>query len=110
MTAVRTAVSTAPPDPPDAVIFAVRGEVDMSTGPLLRHVLLSPRRDAAPQVTVDLTAVSFPSAAGPSALVNLDARTRVALPPLTTTCPDSELGSYPALADAPPFPGGGPDG
>src|ERR1044072_997644 len=110
MTAVRTAVSTAPPGPPDAVIFAVRGEVDMSTGPLLRHVLLSPRRDGRPQRTADLTAVSFPSAAGPSALVNLDARPRVALPPLTTTCPDSEFGSYPALADAPPFPGGGPDG
>jgi hypothetical protein len=40
---------TSRPVPSDAVVPAVRGEVDMSTGPLLSHL-----RDAAPRVTVDL--------------------------------------------------------
>lgn len=136
LTSVSTAVSAAPPDwhsqlltvtvrpiPPDVVVLAVRGDVDMSTGPLLQHVLLSYLRDAAPQVTVDLTAVSFLSAAGLTALVNvkrvaaavgsslcLVARTRVVLLPLTITGLDGEFDIYPALADVPPFPGGGPDG
>jgi hypothetical protein len=37
-------------------------------------------------------------------------RTRVVLLPLTITGLDSVSDSCPALADAPPFPGGGPDG
>lgn len=135
MTGVLPSVSTAPPDPqrltitvrpipPDAVVLAVRGEVDMSTSPLLQHVLLSHLRDAAALVTVDLTAVSFLSAAGLTALVNvkhaaaaagsnlcLVARTRVVLLPLTITDLAGEFDIYPALADAPPFPAGDrPDG
>jgi anti-sigma B factor antagonist len=114
---------TSRPVPPDAVVLAVSGEVDMSTSPLLQHVLLSHLRDAAPRVTVDLAGVSFLSAAGLTVLVNvkhaaaavgsslcLVARTRVVLLPLTVTGLDSEFDIYPALADAPPFTGGGPDG
>jgi anti-anti-sigma factor len=136
MIAVLPYVSTASPDPhpqlltvtartvpPDAVVLAVRGAVDLSTSPLLQHLLLSHLRDAAPRVTIDLTEVSFLSAAGLTVLVNvkqaavsagsslcLVARTRVVLLPLTITGLDSEFDIYPELADAPPFAGDGPDG
>jgi anti-anti-sigma factor len=133
MNAAFPSVSTAPPahllavtarrGPPDAVVLAVRGEVDMATSPFLQQVLLSHLPIAAAQVTVDLAGVSFLSAAGLTALVNvkdaaaavgsslcLVARTRVVLLPLTITGLDSEFDIYPSVADAPSFPGGGPDG
>jgi anti-sigma B factor antagonist len=114
---------TVHPVPPDAVVLAVRGAVDMSTSPLLQHGLLSHLRDTTPQVTVDLTDVSFLGAAGITVLVKvkqaavsvgsslcLVARTRVVLLPLTITGLDGEFDIYPELADAPPFAGDGPDG
>ena len=133
---VSTAVSAVDTDPqsqlltvtvrpvsPDAVVLVVRGEVDMSTGPLLQRVLLSHLRYATPRVTVDLTAVSFFGAAGLAALVNvkkaavavgsslcLVAGTRVVLRPLTITGLSGEFDIYPKLADTPAGPGGGPDG
>jgi anti-sigma B factor antagonist len=119
---------TADPVGADAVVLAVRGEVDLSTSPLLENVLLSHLHDSslhdAPRVIVDLTGVSFFSAAGLTALVNvkhaaaaagaslcLVARTRVVLLPLTITGLDAVFDIYPALADTPPVPvGDGPDG
>jgi len=102
------------PGPADAVVLSVRGEVDMSTGPFLQQALLSHLADAAPQVTVDLTGVSFLGAAGLAVLVNvkraavvaesrlrLVARTRAVLLPLTITGLDGEFDIYPALADVP---------
>lgn len=105
---------TARLDPPDAVVLAVRGAVDMSTSPHLQQLLLSHLHDAARQVTVDLTGVSFLSAAGLTVLVNIKrtavaagsslrlvARTRVVLLPLTITGLDGEFDIYPEC---------GPDG
>lgn len=136
MTAVLPSVSMAPPNPhpqlltvtarpvpPDAIVLAVRGDVDLSTTSFLQTALLAHLRDAAPQMVVDLTGVSLLSAAGLTVLVNvkhaaaaagsslcLVARTRVVLLPLTITGLDDEFDIYPELADAPPVPGGGPDG
>jgi anti-sigma B factor antagonist len=114
---------TVRPVPPDAVVLAVRGAVDLSTSPLLQNALLAHLRDAASQVVVDLTGVSFLSAAGLTVLVNvkqaavaagssvcLVARTRVVLLPLTITGLDGEFDIYPELADASPVPGDGLDG
>jgi anti-sigma B factor antagonist len=112
---------------PGTIVLTVSGEVDLSTSPLLQNLLLSHLHDShlrdTPRVIVDLTGVSFLSAAGLAVLVNvkhaaaaagaslcLVARTRVVLLPLTITGLDSEFDTYPALADAPPFPGSGPDG
>lgn len=113
---------TADPVGPDAVVLAVRGEVDLSTTSFLENALLAHLYDA-PQVIVDLTGVSFLSAAGLTVLVNaraaavaaggsvcLVARTRVVLLPLTITGLDCGFDIFPELADVPLFLGGGPDG
>ncbi len=110
------------PVPPDAIVLAVRGEVDISTTSLLQNALLAHLRDAVPQVVVDLTAVDFLGAAGLAVLVNvreaavtagsslcLIARTRVVLRPLTITGLDGVFDIYPELPGTPPVPGGGPD-
>ena len=114
---------TADPAGPDAVVVAVRGEVDLSTTSFLENALLAHLDGAVTQVVIDLTAVDFLSAAGLTVLVNvreaavaagsglcLVARTRVVLLPLTITGLDCEFDIYPELADAPSFLGGGPDG
>lgn len=114
---------TVRPGRPDAVVLSVRGEVDLSTSPFLQRVLLAHLDDAAGLMIVDLTGVSFLSAAGLTVLVNvkraavaarrrlrLVARTAVVLVPLTITGLDSEFDIYPALAGVPSFPGDGPDG
>jgi anti-sigma B factor antagonist len=135
MTAVLPSVSTFAPNPhpllltvtartvpPDAVVLEVRGEVDLSTTPFLQNALLAHLHDAATRVTrvaVDLTGVSFLSAAGLTVLVNvkqaavaagsslcLVACTRVVLLPLTITGLDAEFDIRHVL----PSPGGGPDG
>jgi anti-sigma B factor antagonist len=111
------------PVPPDALVIAVAGEVDLSTTSFLQNALLGHLYDAVSQVVVDLTAVDFLGAAGLTVLVNvkqaaaavgssvcLVACTRVVLLPLTITGLDGEFDIYPALGDALPFPGGGPDG
>jgi len=112
--ATRSLTVTVLPGLAEAVVLSVRGEVDMSTGPFLQRALLSHLANAAPQVTVDLTGVSFLGAAGLAVLVNvkraavaaesrlrLVAHTRVVLLPLTITGLDSEFDIYPALADVP---------
>jgi anti-sigma B factor antagonist len=116
--AARPLTVTVRPGPAEAVVLSVRGEVDMSTGPFLQQALLSHLDDAASQVTVDLTGVSFLGAAGLAVLVNvkraavaaqsrlrLVARTRVVLLPLTITGLAGEFDIYPALADVPSCPG-----
>lgn len=114
---------TVRPAPPGTVVFAVRGEVDVSTSPFLRHLLLPYLHDVGTRVTVDLTDVDFLSAAGLTVLVNaraaaaaagsrlcLVARTRAVLLPLTITGLAGEFDIHPDHADAPPVPAGGPDG
>jgi anti-anti-sigma factor len=114
---------TARPVPPDAMVLAVRGEVDLSTTSILRNELLAHWYDTVTQVVVDLTAVDFLSAAGLTVLVNvreaavtagsslcLVACTRAVLLPLTITGLDGEFDIYPELVDALASPGGGPDG
>lgn len=97
------------PAPPGAVVLAVRGEVDMSTSPLLRDRLHEHIRPTCLHLAVDLTEVSFFGAAGLTVLVTvreaaeaagirlcLVADTRAVLRPLTITgladvfdvCPD----------------------
>lgn len=114
---------TAHPVPPDAMVLAVCGEVDLSTTSILQNALLANLCDTVTHVVVDLTAVDFLSAAGLAVLADvreaavaagssvcLVARTRVVLLPMTITGLDREFDIYPTLADAPPFPGGGLDG
>lgn len=109
--------------PPDMLVLAARGDVDISTSRHLQHVLLAHLNAAAPQVTVDLSGVGFLSAAGLTALVNgreaadaagidlcLVAGTRVVLRPLTITGLDGVFDIYPELTDALPAPADGTDG
>jgi len=98
---------------PDAVVLAVRGEVDSSTSPLLRDRLLEQLRPACPRLVLDLTDVSFFGAAGLTVLVAareaaemagikmcLVARTRVVLRPLAITGLDSVFDVCPDIAHA----------
>jgi len=121
--ATRLLTVTTHPAPPAATVVTVRGEVDMLTSTLLGDRLLPHVRDTVSHVIVDLTDVGFFGVAGITVLVNarqaavaagitlcLVASTRPVLLPLTITGLAGEFDIYPALADAPPFPGGGPDG
>ncbi|HKS48965.1 MAG TPA: STAS domain-containing protein [Amycolatopsis sp.] len=114
---------TAHPDPPGAVVVAVRGEVDLFTSPLLRDGLLAHLRHTGPQLIIDLSDVGFFGAAGITVLVTVGeaamaagvglsviARTRPVLLPLRITGLDGVLNIYPDLAHALRRPGGGPDG
>jgi anti-anti-sigma factor len=100
-------------DQPDAVVIAVRGEVDSCTSPLLRDRLLENVRPACPQLVVDLTEVSFFGAAGLTVLVTvreaaeaagvrlcLVAGTRVVLRPLMITGLDETLDICPDITRA----------
>lgn len=108
---VHSAQETA--DQPDAVVIAVRGEVDSCTSPLLRDRLLEHVRPACLQLVVDLTEVSFFGAAGLTVLVTvreaaeaagvrlcLVAGTRVVLRPLMITGLDEALDICPDIAHA----------
>lgn len=108
--------------PPDAIVLAVCGAVDLSTASILQNSLLAHMYDGAARVVVDLTGVRFLSAAGLTVLVNvkqaaatagnslcLIARTRAVLLPLTITSLDGEFDIRPAPADPPLFSGEGPD-
>jgi anti-sigma B factor antagonist len=99
--------------PPDAIVLAVRGAVDMSTSPWLRDHLLARLRDAVPQVILDLTGVGFLSAAGLTTLVTVVdaavaaevelrvvASTRPVLLPLTITGLDDVLDICPDVTSA----------
>lgn len=101
------------PAQPDAVVLAVRGEVDSCTSPLLRDRLLEHVRPACPQLVVDLTEVSFFGAAGLTVLVMareaaeaaavrlcLVAGTRVVLRPLMITGLDEVFDICPDIAHA----------
>jgi len=101
------------PAQPDAVIVAVRGEVDSCTSPLLRDRLLEHVRPACPQLVVDLTEVSFFGAAGLTVMVMvreaaeaaavrlcLVAGTRVVLRPLMITGLDEVFDISPDIAHA----------
>jgi anti-anti-sigma factor len=105
------------------VVVAVCGEVDWCTGPPLRDAVLAQVRPAAPALVIDLTDVEFFGAAGLTVLIavrdaakaarirlSVIAHARVVLLSLTITGLDRMFDIYPALADAPPFRGDGPDG
>ena len=98
---------------PDAVVIAVRGEVDSCTSPLLRDRLLEHVLPSCPQLVVDLTEVSFFGAAGLTVLVMvreaaeaaavrlcLVAGTRVVLRPLVITGLDEVFDISPDIAHA----------
>lgn len=54
---------------PGRTVITVNGEIDVLTVPALRHVLFDPQVVIAPQVVVDLSAVSFMDSVGIGALV-----------------------------------------
>jgi anti-anti-sigma factor len=85
-------------DRPDILVITVCGEVDMSTGPLLRDRLHEQVRRSGPDLIVDLTQVDYFGVAGLTVLMNVRAAaaaaevgfrvvaaTRVALLPLRIT-------------------------
>jgi anti-sigma B factor antagonist len=114
---------TARPVSPNAVVIAVRGEVDLFTSPLLRDRLLGHLRHAAPQLVIDLTEVDFLGAAGLTVLVSVResavamgirmcvvAHTHRVLLPLAIVGLDGVFDIYPDLAQALLRAGCGPDG
>ncbi|MGB3440902.1 MAG: STAS domain-containing protein [Actinophytocola sp.] len=105
-----------------AVVVAVRGEVDLYTGPLLRDVVFSLLRPDGPPLVIDLADVDFLGAAGLSVLVvareaamaagvrvSLVAHHHPVLLPLMVMGLDRVFDIYPALAGALPAQEGGPD-
>lgn len=114
---------TTHPAPPAAVVLTVRGEVDMLTSTQLRDRLFSHVRDTVPYVIVDLTEVSFLTAAGLTVLVDtrqaavaagvtlcLVASTRPVLLPLRITGLDSLFDISSDITHALLRAGCGPDG
>jgi anti-sigma B factor antagonist len=123
-TAIRPFLTvTARPVPPDAVVVAVRGEVDLVSGPLLRDFLLGHLRHVTPQLVIDLTGVDFFGAAGLTVLVSVResavavgirmcvvAHTRRVLLPLAIVGLDGVFDIYSDLAQALLRSGCGQDG
>lgn len=114
---------TAHPVPPDAVMIAVRGEVDLCTSPTLRDALLAHLRHPASALVIDLTDVGFLGAAGLTVLINardaamvagirlcVVADSRTVLRPLTITGLDRLFDIHPDLPQALLCLGGGPAG
>jgi anti-sigma B factor antagonist len=114
---------TTHPAPPAAIVFTVRGEVDMLTSTQLRDQLSPHLRDTVPNVIVDLTEVSFLTAAGLTVLVVarkaavaagitlwLVASTRPVLLPLKITGLDGVFDVSPDITHALLGAGCGPDG
>jgi anti-sigma B factor antagonist len=114
---------TTRPAPPNAVVIAVRGEVDLVSSPLLRDFLLGHMRHVTPQLVIDLTEVDFLGAAGLTVLVDVRetavalgirmfvvAHTRAVLLPLAITGLDGVFDIYPDLAHALLRLCSGPDG
>ncbi len=114
---------TAYPTPRGAVVIAVRGDVDVSTSPLLHDALLAHLSHNGPPMIVDLTGVGFLGAAGLTVLVVVKqaaatvgvrlcvvARSRPVLLPLTITELDRVFDIHPDLAHALRCPGGDPNG
>lgn len=98
---------------PDALVFTVCGEVDVSTGPLLRDGLREQVRRSGPDLIVDLMRVRYFGAAGLTVLLDVRAvamsagvgfrvvaGTRVALLPLKITGLDCVFDVYPELSQA----------
>jgi anti-sigma B factor antagonist len=116
-------IVTAHPAPPAAIVLTVRGEVDMLTSTQLTDHLFPHVRDTVSHVIVDLTAVSFFTAAGLTVLINaqqaamaagitlcLVASTRPVLLPLRITGLDGMFDISPDLTHALLSAGCGPDG
>lgn len=106
-----------------AVVLAVRGEVDLITGPPLKTRLLAHVRQTGPPLVIDLTDVSLLGAAGLTVLVTvreaamaagvalcLVGRTRPVLLPLHVTGLDGVFDICPDIAHALLRLGCGPDG
>lgn len=100
-------------DRPDVLVITVCGEVDMSTGPLLRDRLHEQIRRSGPDLIVDLTQVRYFGVTGLTVLMDVRATamsaevgfrvvaaTRVALRPLRVTGLDSVLDVYLELSQA----------
>lgn len=116
-------VTAHPIIPPGVVVIAVRGEVDLFTHPLLKAGLLAHLRHAGPPLVIDLTEVSFFSAAGLTVLLAareaavavgirlcVVAHTRTVLLPLMVSELDQVFDIYPDRALALLRLGGGLDG
>lgn len=114
---------TTHPAPPTAVVLTVRGEVDALTSMQLNDQLLPHVRDIVPHVIVDLTEVSFLTAAGLTVLVttrhaavaagvtlSLVASTRPVLLPLRITGLAGVFDISPDITHALLRAGCGPDG
>ena len=114
---------TTHPAPPDATVLTVRGEVDALTSPHLSDQLLPHVRGTVAHVIVDLTGVTFFSAAGLAALANagqaaeaagatlrLVASTRPVLLPLTITGLNGMFDISPDITSALLRVGSGPEG
>ena len=97
----------------DVLVITVRGEVDMSTGPLLRDRLHEQVRRSGPDLIVDLTQVGYFGVAGLTVLMDVRAAamsaevgfrvvagTRVVLVPLRITGLDCVFDVYPELSEA----------
>jgi anti-anti-sigma factor len=98
---------------PDTVVITVSGEVDMSTGPLLRDRLYEQVHCSGPDLVVDLTGVRYFGVAGLTVLMDVRlvtvsaeirfrvvAATRVVLLPLRLTGLDTVFDVYPDLSQA----------
>jgi anti-sigma B factor antagonist len=114
---------TTHPAPPAAIVLTVRGEVDVLTSTRLNDQLLPHVRDTVPHVIVDLTGVSFLTAAGLTVLVTtrqaavaagvklrLVASTRPVLLPLRITGLADMFDISPDITHALLRAGCGPDG
>jgi anti-anti-sigma factor len=114
---------TTHPAPPAAIVLTVRGEVDVLTSTQLNDYLLPHVRDTVPHVIVDLTEVSFFTAAGLTVLVTtrqaavaagitlrLVASTRPVLLPLRLTGLEDMFDISPDITHALLRAGCGPDG
>ncbi|QFU91707.1 STAS domain-containing protein [Amycolatopsis sp. YIM 10] len=106
---------------PGTVVLAVRGEVDLCSGPLLRDALRAHLRHPSVPLVVDLTGVGFFGVAGLNVMVTaaeaavaagaglcLVANSRPVLWPLTITGLDGMFDIHPNLTEALQCPGGGP--
>jgi anti-anti-sigma factor len=98
---------------PGTVVITVSGEVDMSTGPLLKDRLHEQVHRSGPDLVVDLTSVRYFGVAGLTVLMDVRrvtvsaeirfrvvAATRVVLLPLRLTGLDTVFDIYPDLSQA----------
>ena len=74
-----------------AVVLAVRGELDVESGPRMREALLEAIGEGGRRVVVDLEGVSFIDSAGLAALLNVLRRATAARAPLVLIRPGPQV-------------------